>query len=76
MAYFISGSARSLLEQLIHSEQSPFFQHFTLHELGPFSREAAVELLERESPPDCRIPPYIARKAAETLGGHPFYLQM
>jgi AAA+ ATPase superfamily predicted ATPase len=47
VAYFISGSARSMLLALVTEEASPFFQHFSILELGPFTRDAAIELLRR-----------------------------
>lgn len=50
VAYFISGSARSMLLALVTEEASPFFQHFSILELGPFNRDAAIELLRRPGP--------------------------
>jgi Holliday junction resolvase len=76
VAYFISGSARSMLLTLINSEQSPFFHHFTILDLGPFHRDAAVALLQVLSPPHQQISSEVAGRAVETLGGHPFYLQL
>lgn len=76
VAYIISGSARSMLMALIHSQHSPFYQHFAVRELDPFSHQAAVDLLRQLSPPAHPIPLEVAELAAATLGGHPFYLQM
>lgn len=76
VAYFISGSARSMLLNLVRSPQSPFFQHFVIRELGPFDSEAAAELLRRESHPESPIPPDVAELAVRTIGGFPFYLQL
>ena len=76
VAYFISGSARSMLLGLVQSPQSPFFQHFVLKELGPFSADAAIELLQLESRPENPVPKKVAELAVKTLGGHPFYLQL
>lgn len=75
-AYFISGSARSMLLQLIQAPHAPFFQHFAIHELGSFTPEAAVALLQEESIPENPVPREIAELAVKTLGGHPFYLQL
>ncbi|HLH54083.1 MAG TPA: hypothetical protein VKY92_10770, partial [Verrucomicrobiae bacterium] len=75
-AYFISGSARSMLLQLIQAPHAPFFQHFAIHELGSFTPEAAVALLQEESIPENPIPREIAELAVKTFGGHPFYLQL
>src|SRR5262249_59883079 len=50
-AYVISGSGRSMLEELVTAKTSPFFQHFALMPLGPLPAEAAVRLLVECSPP-------------------------
>ncbi|MBL9137531.1 MAG: ATP-binding protein [Verrucomicrobiales bacterium] len=76
VAYFVSGSARSLLLELLNKEHSPFFQHFSILEIGPFLRTDAIALLTRESPAERPIPSEIAEVAYDTLGGHPFYLQL
>lgn len=75
-AYFISGSARSMLLQLIQMPHAPFFQHFAIHELGPFTPEAGIALLQAESIPENPVPQEIAELAVKTLGGYPFYLQL
>lgn len=75
-AYFICGSERTLLERLVRHESSPFFQHFTLAELGPMKPDDAVKLLTRNAPPGRSIPLAVATKLAAVLGGHPFYLQL
>ncbi|MCX4241788.1 AAA family ATPase [Paraliomyxa miuraensis] len=76
VGYVISGSAPSVLRELVTSRHSPFFQHFHLFELGPFERVDAVELLVEASPPDRRIPGALAERIVDIVGGHPFYLQM
>ncbi len=76
VAYFISGSARSMLLSLVNEESSPFFHHFTILELGPFARDAATALLRRHAPPEQDIPKNVAEQAVATFGCHPFYLQM
>lgn len=76
VSYVISGSARSLLLRLVQSPQAPFFQHFVIQELGPFSAPAALSLLQEESRPENPIPTLVAELAVKTLGGHPFYIQM
>jgi AAA+ ATPase superfamily predicted ATPase len=75
-SYFISGSARSLLLGLVQSPQAPFFQHFKILELGPFTAEAAMELLQEESRPENPVSKEVAELAVKTLGGHPFYVQL
>ena len=76
VGYVISGSARSVITRLITDRHSPFFQHFALMELGPFSREDAISLLVERSPRGRKISAGLAATAADTLGGHPFYLQL
>ena len=75
-AYFVSGSARSMLLTLLTAEHSPFFQHFTVMELGPFGPAEAVALLGQHSPPEFPIGRNLAEHAVAVLGGHPFYLQL
>lgn len=76
VAYVISGSARTMLLELVTSERSPFFQHFEVMELGPFGDADAVALLVDNAPRGRTIPPALARRAVELFGGHPFYLQL
>lgn len=76
VAYLISGSERSMLAELVTAEGSPFFQHFSIMELGPFSEADAVELLVRGAPKDRPVPLDLARQAVAVIGSHPFYLQL
>ena len=76
VAYVISGSERTMLTELVTKEHSPFFQHFSLMEIGPFARPHAVALLTRAAPEDRPIPPDIAGRAVDLIGGNPFYLQL
>lgn len=76
VAYAISGSAPTMLKNLVTSEHSPFFHHFAILEVGPFERSHAVELLVGQAPPDRPFPRDLAEHAVEVLGGHPFYLQL
>ncbi len=76
VAYIVSGSGRTLLEEMVTREHSPFFQHFDLMRVGPFATDDAVALLRAEAPPDRPVPAEVARRAVEVLGGHPFYLQL
>lgn len=41
----VSGSARSLMTDLVASQRSPFFGHFELLEVGEFEAEDAIALL-------------------------------
>ncbi len=74
--YFVCGSERTMLRNLVTREHSPFFQHFELMELGPMPEAEAVALLRRSAPADRPVPEPVARKAFQVLGGHPFYLQL
>jgi len=76
VAYVISGSERTMLTELVTKEHSPFFQHFALMEIGPFSRAHAVQLLTRAAPEDRPIPQEMAGRAVDIIGGNPFYLQL
>lgn len=74
--YFICGSERGLLRELVTSERSPFFQHFDFMELGPMAADDARVLLRRSAPAGRAIPPAVADQAVAVLGGNPFYLQL
>lgn len=76
VSYVISGSAPSMLRELVTSRHSPFFQHFHLLELGPFSHADAVQLLVESSPQERRISGELAARIVDIVGSHPFYVQM
>ena len=76
VAYVVSGSEQSMMLEMVSSKASPFFQHFSVLELGVFDEEHAVRLLTEGSPADRPIPRSLAERAVQTLGTHPFYLQM
>jgi AAA+ ATPase superfamily predicted ATPase len=76
VAYVISGSAPTMLTELVTSQRSPFFQHFSLMELGPFRRDDAIGLLVEAAPPDRPIDRSLAGRMVDVVGGHPFYLQI
>lgn len=76
VSYVISGSGRSMLRSLIADKKAPFFQHFSVMELGPFVRSAALELLAGSTPEDRPIPQPMAERLVDVVGGHPFYLQI
>ena len=75
-SYVISGSARTMLTELVTDERSPFFQHFSLMELGPFLPADAVNLLKENAPPEWPVSTELAERAVEIVGGQPFYLQL
>ena len=74
MAYIVSGSAPSMLRNLVSSKHSPFFQHFDVMELPPMQPTDAVELLTNGS--EGAIAPALAKRVVSVIGGHPLYLQM
>ncbi len=76
VGYLVSGSGRTMLEDMLTQEHSPFFQHFGLMYVDGFARADAVALLTAEGPDDRRIPEAIAQRAVDVVGGHPFYLQL
>lgn len=76
VAYFISGSERTLLTELVTAEHSPFFQHFEMMELGDIPTAAAHALLASAAPEERAIPKAIRTRMIALLGGHPFYLQL
>ncbi len=76
VGYLISGSRRSMLMDLVTSPASPFFQHFSILELGPMPGDEATALLHHCAPRDRPIPKDLSRRVVEILGGHPFYLQL
>lgn len=76
VAYVVSGSARSLMTDLVASQRSPFFGHFELLEVGEFEHDDAIALLVDSAVPGRRVSPQLAEKAVATLGGNPFYLQL
>jgi AAA+ ATPase superfamily predicted ATPase/Holliday junction resolvase len=76
VGYVVSGSGRTLLENMVTRQHSPFFQHFTLMYVEPFARADAIALLTSDGGPKRPIPLPLAERAVTALGGHPFYLQL
>ncbi len=76
VSYFISGSRRSMIKELVSSPQSPFFQHFSLLDLKPMEISEATLMLQHSAAPRRKIPRPIAVRAAKLFAGHPFYLQL
>ena len=76
VAYVVSGSARRMMTDLVASERSPFFGHFTLLEIDEFERDDAVSLLVDGATPGRAVSRGLAERAVDSLGGNPFYLQL
>lgn len=76
VSYVVSGSARSMMTDLVASQRSPFFGHFELLEVGEFERADAIELLVDSAVPGKPVSRALAERAVTTLGGNPFYLQL
>jgi hypothetical protein len=71
VAFIVSGSAPSVLRVMINRSSSPFFQHFSIMEIGEMARPDAVALLT-----DSGIPAGLAERAVDVFGGQPFSHQM
>ncbi len=76
VSYLISGSKRTMLTEMVSSPTSPFFQHFSLLDIGPLPRDEAIALLRDCAPRGRAIAKSLAARAVDVLGGHPFYLQL
>jgi AAA+ ATPase superfamily predicted ATPase/Holliday junction resolvase len=76
VGYVVSGSGRTMLEDMVTARHSPFFQHFTLMYVEPFARDDAIALLTADGGRGRPIPTALAGRAVTALGGHPFYLQL
>lgn len=77
VAYFISGSEVSLLQEMVESPGSPLFGHFIPINLGPFSSHQSEEfLIDKFAGAGLEFPRVIIEKLADITGGHPFYLQV
>jgi Holliday junction resolvase len=75
--YIVSGSAVSLLRQIIDAPSAPFFQHFTSLHLGPLPEPEAIGLLVRFSRESgAAIPEELCRRMAQLVGTNPYYLQI
>ncbi len=75
--YFITGSQISMLEKIVYTEESPFFQHFNALTLREFpatdARQMVHDLFRRSG--------YVLNKGRmdlllEIANCHPFYLQV
>ncbi len=76
VAYIVSGSGRTMLEDMVSRSHSPFFQHFDIMRLDRFSAQDACDLLLESAPQERPIPEPLARRAVAAIGGHPFYVQL
>lgn len=76
VAYVVSGSARRMMTDLVSSQTSPFFGHFSLLEVDAFTRDDAVALLMDGAQPGRPVSREVASRAVDVVGGNPFYLQL
>ncbi|NOY92154.1 MAG: ATP-binding protein [Deltaproteobacteria bacterium] len=76
IAYIVSGSGRSMLEDMVSRKHSPFFQHFEIMRLDRFSEADAIDLLVTAAPAARSISVELAGRAVAAIGTHPFYLQL
>lgn len=76
VSYIVSGSARSLMTDLVTSQRSPFYGHFELLEIEGFSPLDAQALLIDGAVPGRPISKVLAKRAVNSIGTNPFYLQL
>ncbi|MDJ0766128.1 MAG: ATP-binding protein [Myxococcota bacterium] len=76
VGYLISGSKRTMMEELVLGKASPFFQHFSILDVGGMPESESVALLKECAPKGRTIPKALAKRAAALFFGHPFYLQL
>ncbi len=75
--YIVSGSEISLLEQIIHREQAPFFQHFTTLRLREFPpQEAQTMMSALFAQAGHQVERALIDEMVSRFNGHPFYLQV
>jgi len=75
--YVVGGSKITLLRNLLLDANAPFFQHFRLLDLQPFSRQEAVALLSTFIPEEGKtISPVLCHQIVDLVGTNPFYLQV
>jgi AAA+ ATPase superfamily predicted ATPase len=70
--YVVSGSRVHYMKGILGKGESPLFGHFVLMDIGPLSREYAIELY-MHSVKSVREE---AEAAWKLVGGHPYYLIM
>jgi Holliday junction resolvase/AAA+ ATPase superfamily predicted ATPase len=77
VCYYLSGSEITLLQKIIQSETSPFFQHFSTLTLEPFDRANAAALCRELFAASGRtLPGSLVNQLIDFTAGHPFYLQV
>lgn len=78
VSYWATGSQVSMLSSVFNDRRSPFHGHFRLVHVGPFELETAAQMLLDRTSISARADDaaLAAEVAAETLGGHPFYIQV
>jgi hypothetical protein len=70
--YVVSGSRVHYMKDILGKGESPLFGHFVLMDIGPLSREYAIELYMHSVKSDSEE----AEEAWKLVGGHPYYLIM
>ena len=70
--YVVSGSRVHYMKGILGKGESPLFGHFVLMDIGPLSREYAIELYMQSVKSDSEE----AEAAWKLVGGHPYYLIM
>ncbi len=70
--YVVSGSRVHFMQNILGKGESPLFGHFVIIEVGPLSKEYALELFMKSV--KCSLEE--AECAWKLVGGHPYYLIM
>jgi Holliday junction resolvase len=75
--YVVSGSEISLLEQIIHREQAPFFQHFAALRLCQFPEAEGQRMMTvLFAQAGHQVDQGLIAEMVSRFDGHPFYLQV
>jgi len=70
--YVVSGSRVHFMKDILGKGESPLFGHFIIMEIGPLSKEYAIELFIKTA----KCGPEEAECVWKLVGGHPYYLIM
>lgn len=70
--YVVSGSRVHFMRNILGKGESPLFGHFVIMEIGPLSKEYAIELFMKSA----KCSSEEAECAWKLVGGHPYYLIM
>jgi len=76
VSYLVAGSQVTLLRRILTDEDSPFYQHIEMMELGTFPREESLRMLGEVLCIDEDLSESVAiGRILDVLGDHPFYIR-